>query len=87
MLMIIKSKSENRFIVRLKIVLEDRKQLLKDITECVSALNMNITSIDMKANEGIASCIIILEVRDINQLDRLFGQINKIPNFISIERM
>ena len=80
-------KSGSSFIVRLKILFEDRKQLLKDITESVAALNMNITSIDMKANEGIASCVIILEVRDIHQLERLTIRIQKIPNLIQIERI
>ena len=68
-------------------MLEDRKQLLKDITECISTLNINITSIDMKAMEGIATCLIILEVRDTRQLDRLSTRIQKIPNFISTERI
>jgi len=79
--------SSSSFIVRLKISFEDRKQLLKDITESVSALNMNITSIDMKANEGIAICIIILEVRDTKQLNRLTTRIQKIPSLIYIERI
>ncbi len=80
-------KSGSSFIVRMKIVFEDRKQLLKEITESVSALNMNITSIDMKANEGIASCVIILEARDTHQLERLTTRIQKIPNLIYIERI
>ena len=80
-------KPSSSFIVRLKIMLEDRKQLLKDITECISTLNINITSIDMKATEGIATCLIILEVRDTRQLDRLSTRIQKIPNFISTERI
>ncbi len=79
--------SSSSFIVRLKISFEDRKQLLKDITESVSALNMNIASIDMKANEGIAICIIILEVRDTKQLERLTTRIQKIPSLIYIERI
>ena len=80
-------KSGSSFIVRLKISFEDRKQLLKDITESVSTLNMNITSIDMKAHEGIATCVIILEVRDTRQLERLTTSIQKIPNMIYIERI
>ena len=80
-------KPSSSFIVRLKILLEDRKQLLKDITECISKLNINIASIDMKALEGIATCVIVLEVRDKRQLDRLTSQIQKIYNFISMERM
>ena len=80
-------KAESSFIVRLKIMLEDRKQLLKDITECISTLNINITSIDMKATEGIASCVIVLEIRDTHQLGRLAARVQKIPNFISTERI
>ena len=80
-------KAGSSFIVRMKIVCQDRKQLLKDITESVSTLNINITSIDMKANEGIATCIIILEVRDTKQLDRLTTRIQKIPSLIGIERI
>ncbi len=81
------AKSGSSFIVRMKIVCEDRKQLLKDITESVSTLNINITSIDMKASEGIATCIMILEVRDTRQLDRLTIRIQKIKNLIYIERI
>ena len=62
-------------------------QLLKDITECISKLNLNIASIDMKGNEGIATCILVLEVRDKRQLDRLSSQIKKVKNYISMERI
>ena len=36
---------------------------------------------------GIATCIVILEVRDTRQLDRLIMRIQKIPNMIDIERI
>ena len=80
-------KSGSAFIVRLKIICEDRKQLLKDITESVSTLNINITSIEMKADEGVATCKIILEVRDTRQLERLITRLKKIPNFVYLERI
>ena len=80
-------KSQSSFIVRLRILFEDRKQLLKDITECISTLNINIASIDMKALEGIATCHIVLEVRDTRQLERLSSKIQKVKNFISTERI
>ena len=59
----------------------------KDITETISVLNLNISSIDMGASEGIATCILIMEIRDTRQLERLNTRIQKIPNFISLERM
>ena len=81
------TKSNSAFIVRLRIEMEDRKQLAKDLTENISAMDMNIVSIEFKAHEGIATCILIIETRDTYQLDRLIKRINKIPNLINIERI
>ena len=92
-------KNENRFIdvdwdvrrdssymVRLNITATDRKNLLKDISEKVSLLNIYIQSIDMRAHEGLATCIIIIQVRDTRQLDRLFRKLHQLSNIISIKR-
>ena len=49
-------------MVRLSITATDRKNLLKDISEKVSLLNMYIQSIDMRAQEGLATCILIILV-------------------------
>ena len=65
-------------MVRLKIEGEDRKGLAKDIVECTSSLNMNITSVDMKGDQGLARCTLIVEVRDIKQLNRLQSKLKTI---------
>ncbi len=74
------------FIVRLQIEGEDRKGLAKDIVECTSSLNINITSVDMKGDEGLAKCMIIVEVRDIKQLNRLQLKLKNISRIYKIER-
>ena len=79
--------SKTSFIVRLKIVCEDRKNIIRDITEVISSFSMNIQSIDMKAEDGLGSCILILETRDTKQLLRLKKRIKKIPKVISLERL
>ena len=53
------------FMVRLKIEGEDRKDLAKDIIDCTSNLNMNISSVNMTGDSGLARCMIVVEVRDI----------------------
>ena len=93
------SKSEDRFIdvdwniqkdssfmVRLNITASDRKHLLKDISEKVSLMNIYIQSIDMKAHDGLATCVLIIQVRDTRQLDRLFRKLKQLSNIISISR-
>ncbi|MBT5077796.1 MAG: bifunctional (p)ppGpp synthetase/guanosine-3',5'-bis(diphosphate) 3'-pyrophosphohydrolase, partial [Candidatus Marinimicrobia bacterium] len=79
--------AKTSFIVRMKIITEDRKNILRDITESIAAMSMNIKSIDMRSEEGMGSCILILETRDTRQLARLKKQIQKIPNVIDIERI
>lgn len=74
------------YIVRLKIQGEDRKDLAKDIIECTSNLNMNISSINMTSNSGLANCALIVEVRDIKQLNRLKNKLKTINRIYKIER-
>ena len=75
------------FLVRMKIEIEDRKHLLKDLTESTSSMNINIKSVDISAEDGIAICLLIIEITDIKQLNRLKNRIIKNINPISIERI
>ena len=75
------------FLVRMKIDIEDRKHLLKDLTESTSSMNINIKSVDISAADGIATCLLIIEIVDIKQLNNLKNRIVKNINPISIERV
>ena len=75
------------FLIRLKIEIEDRKHLLKDLTESTSSMNINIKSVDISAEDGVAACLLIIEITDINELNRLKNRIVKNINPISIERV
>lgn len=79
--------SKTSFIARLKIICEDRRNIIRDITEIISNFSMNIQSIDMKAQEGLGYCILILETRDTKQLLRLKKKIKEIPSVINLERL
>ena len=79
--------SSNRtFIVRLKMIFEDRKNLLKDLTDATSALNIYIKSIDMKAEDTVATCYLIIEISGTNQLDRLIKRLQQVQSIDHIER-
>ena len=78
--------SKTSFMVRLKIEGEDRKDLAKDIIDCTSNLNMNISSVNMTVDSGLATCMIIVEVRDIKQLNRLQNKLKTINRIYKIER-
>ena len=75
------------FLVRLKIIFEDRKDLLKDLTESTSSLKINIKSVDISASDGLATCLMILELKNIKELNVLQQKIVNTINPIKIERM
>ena len=79
--------SEKPFLVRLKIIFEDRKHLLKDLTESTSLLNINIKSVDINAIDGVATCLMILEVRNISELNQLKKKIINAVSPIEIKRV
>ena len=79
--------SANPFLVRLKIIFEDRKHLLKDLTESTSSLNINIKSVDINAIDGVATCLMILEVRNISELNELKKKIINAVSPIEIKRV
>ena len=77
---------DSSYIVRLKIDGEDRKDLAKDIIDCTSNLKMNISSINMTSDSGLAKCNLIVEVRDVKQLNRLQNKLKTINRIYNIER-
>ena len=79
--------SKNPFMVRLKISFEDRKHLLKDLTESTSSLDINIKSVDISAEDGVATCLLIVEVKNIKELNNLKNKIIAAVNPIKIQRV
>ena len=78
--------SKRTFVVRLKMIFEDRKNLLKDLTDTTSALNIYIKSIDMKAEDTVATCILIIEISNKKQLDKLVVKLQQVQSIDHIER-
>jgi len=77
----------NPFLVRLKIIFEDRKDLLKDLTELTSSLSINIKSVDISAHEGVATCLLVLEVLHLKELTKLKQKIISSIGPSKIERV
>jgi len=76
-----------QFLVQLKLVGEDRKHFLNNITNEFSKHNININSIEAKSEEGLATINLIIEVRDRRQLKRIQNKIRNIKNLIYIKRV
>ena len=60
---------------------------IRDRTECISGLNINITSLDLKVIHGLATMMLIIQVRNLRQLDRVIKKGSRIKGIDSIERV
>ena len=60
---------------------------MKDLTESTSSLNINIKSVDISAVDGLAMCLMIIEVKNLSELKTLEKKIISSINPIKIERV
>ena len=79
-------KSTEQFNVLLKVVGQDYKGWLKDVSECISKQNVNIASVDIKVNDNIAEAQIIVQVNNNRQLKRLMNKMTKLKNIDYVKR-
>ena len=79
-------KSSDQFNVDLKVVGQDYKGWLKDLSECIAKQNININSVDIRVNDSIAEAKFIVEVNNKRQLARLIRKIKKLTNIDYVER-
>ena len=75
------------FNSRLKIIGMDYKGLLKDLSECIGAQNINIVSVDIKVNGAVATAYFIVQIKNKRQLDRLIKKLYNIRHVDTVERI
>jgi len=74
------------FLVRLKILAQERKHLVRDVTELISAQDINIDTLSMKVDGDVVTGLVIVEVEGVKQLDRLKSKLLASDGVISVER-
>ena len=79
-------KSSDYFNVQLKVVGQDYKGWLKDMSECISKQNVNIASVDIKVHDSVAEAHFIVQINNNRQLNRLMKKMTKLKNIDYVER-
>ena len=72
--------------VRLQIGGQDHKGWLKEISECISQHKVNISSVDIKVIDSLATAHFIIQVNNNRQLNRMIRRITKLKNIDYVER-
>jgi GTP pyrophosphokinase len=77
---------KDNFNVRLQIGGQDHKGWLKEISECISQHKVNISSVDIKVIDSLATAHFIIQVNNNRQLNRMIRRITKLKNIDYVER-
>lgn len=74
------------FTVRIEITVEDRKNILRDITQVIADSEAYLRGAEMHASESTAVGLFIVSVTTLAHLHRLFDQIKRISGVITVRR-
>ena len=78
---------EQRYTVPVEIVAHDREGLLRDISTVVADKKINMSSVEVVTRSHIATLYISLEVADNQQLVRVMGKLDSIPDVYEVRRV
>lgn len=80
------SERHDTFNSRLMVVATDRKSLIHDISETLAKLDVNISQFTMKRQEELAIGRIVIEVKNLSQLQTIINRLKAIPKVIRVDR-
>jgi len=80
------SAPEQTFLVKLIIQANDRKNLLMDISNVLANTNTNIQSGDFTAEHDVATVTLVIEVRNLNALEKILKAVGKVKGVDKIDR-
>ena len=79
--------NQQRFQVHLSILGEDRKNLLKDITLCISKQEVNIIGVSFTVEDTYAKGQLDIEIKDLQHLTKIIHNIRNVSGVYTVERM
>jgi GTP pyrophosphokinase len=74
------------FLVRLYALVEDRKNLLKDITDAIAEIDVNVRGGEISSGQSPAIGHFVVEIQNYNQLSRAIQKMRKVHGVLSVER-
>ncbi len=78
---------QDRFNARLRIVTEDRPNLLRDIAEVISKLDVTVLELNLRTEGSIGVGTVVINVRSLSHLTRLRNKIAKLKGVVQVERV
>lgn len=77
---------DQSFVVQLEIVVEDRRNMLRDITQAIADSNTNVRGAEMYAHDTTAIGKFVVEVTNLAHLNRIIDKVKKVRGVLSVRR-
>jgi len=77
---------DQSFMVELELVVEDRKNVLRDLTQAMSDADTNVRAAEMHMGDTTAIGKFVVEVTSLSHLNRIFDKVRKVKGVISVFR-
>jgi GTP pyrophosphokinase len=78
---------DQSFIVQLDLMVEDRKNMLRDVSQAIADVNTNVRGAEMYANEdSTAQGRFVIEVTSLSHLNRVIDKVKRIKGVLSVRR-
>jgi GTP diphosphokinase / guanosine-3',5'-bis(diphosphate) 3'-diphosphatase len=74
------------FLVRLYALVNDRKNILKDITEAIADIDINVRGGEIAMGQSPAIGHFVVEIQNYNQLSKALEKIRKVNGVLSVDR-
>lgn len=75
-----------KFVVKISLIMEDRKNILRDILNSIADDETNLKNSSISAYKGLAKGEFIAEVRNLSHLNQLIEQIKRVKGVIDVSR-
>ncbi|MBD3258284.1 RelA/SpoT family protein [candidate division GN15 bacterium] len=77
---------DQSFIVQLEILVEDRKGMLRDITQVIADSNTNLRGAEIQSGDTTAIGKFAIEVSNLSHLNRIIDKVKKVKGVLQIKR-
>jgi GTP pyrophosphokinase len=80
-------KQKHAYPVHIKVICDDRKGVLTEVSSVISSFDVNISFAQVETTDMIATCVFVIDVYDIHQLQSIFSAIRQLKMVRSVARI
>jgi len=78
---------EQSFVIRLKLIVEERKNILRDVADAAAKVDCNIRSVGLDGAGRAIPGYLVVEVKNLSHLERVIKELKRVKGIVEVERV